>query len=307
MTKIAYKLLKSKRKSKRNSKRKSKKSKTKNIKNVESIINMLKDYKYGRIHGDLLNLLLVKYGARKAFLLESSNFVGEEEYVKEILNIASDIGLCKTRDIISLEDHPRYWITKEKLNNIPETDEDIGDLLGMKNPGGEFYDYTKKRLSLSIFEEKTGGVATTELLLGDMKDEDNQLFAKKKTRSFNKVMKNLNLPYKFVYNFDQNDGAIKRLEELERRNIDYIREHIREYTNDIDNCIIRRDNNPIIDLFKRSIFIYENNQLLFNKYLPLFIYIYKLLIDEVGETSDFDTKMEDINSKFIDLIELNLN
>jgi hypothetical protein len=139
-----------------------------------------------------------------------------------------------------------------------------------------------------------------------MKDKDNQLFAKKKTRSFNKVMKSLNLPYEFIYEFDQNDGVIKRLE-LERRNIDYIREHMREYTNDIDNCIIRRDNNPIIDLFKRSIFIYENNQLLFNKYFPLFIYIYKLLIGEVGNPSDFDTKMEDINNKFIDLIELNLN
>jgi hypothetical protein len=266
---------------------------------------MLRNREYARIHGSLFNLLLVLYGGRKAFLLETVNFIGTE-YAQDILNIASDIGLYKTDDILSLEDHPRYWITKGKLDKIPETREEIGELLGMKNPGGEFYDYTKKRLILDIYEEM-GGDITTELLSGDIEDEDNKLFAKNKTRSFNKVMKSLNLPYKFVYHLQQDDGSDKRLKELERRNIDYIRKNMNQYKSDIGNCINRYDDsNPIIDLFQRSISIYENNKELFNKFFPLFIYILKVLIDEVGESPDFESKIEDIHNKFIDLIELNL-
>jgi len=274
-------------------------------KKIDLIINMLKDDQYIRIYGSLFNLLLVKYGARKAYLLESAEFHGTE-YTKYILNISSNIGLCKTDDILTIEDYPRYWIHKGKLE-IPKTDEEIGELLGMKNPGRSYFDYTKKRLSLDIIEEKTGSSITTELLSGDIKDEDNKIFAKNKVDSFNKVMKSLNLPYTFVYILQQDDGSEKRLQELERRNINYIRKNINNYINDINNCIVKHDDNPIEDLFKRSISIYKNNSLLFNKFVPLFIYIYKVFNDEVAsESQDFKTKIQDIHNKFIDLIELNL-
>jgi hypothetical protein len=141
------------------------------------IIDMLKNHLYQDINDFLLNLLLVKYKARNAYLLESANFINSEYSVFDMLNLSKTIGFLITKDITSLPNYPRYWISIEKLNKVPETDEEIGTLLGMKNPGGDYYNYKNKRLYLYINEEKTGVNITTELVLVNINDIDNKQFA----------------------------------------------------------------------------------------------------------------------------------
>jgi len=295
---------KTNRKSRRTTRHKTRRTSQTKVKNMEFVIKMLKSNKYADIQNVLFNLLLVHYGGRKAFLLESSNYTDSEHNIEEILKIISDTSLHVEKDITALEDYPRYWITKEKIDKIPETYEEIGHLLGMKNPGGDFYDYRKKRLTLTINEEKTGVDVTTELLKGDMKDIDNVMFAKNKADSFTAVMIQHHLPYTFVYTLVQDDGTVKRLKELKNVNMDYMIEHIYEYKNDLANALLERGNtHPIITLFLRAV---TKNKKLFHTYLPLFVYIYKVENKEVDnkyENIDFDEKQSNINKKFVDLIE----
>ncbi len=296
-------MITSRRKPRRNTRRtirhKTRRTSQTKVKNMEFVIKMLKSNKYADIRNVLFNLLLVHYGGRKAFLLESSNFTHSEHNIEEILKIISDTSLHVEKDITGLEDYPRYWVTKEKLDKVPKTDEEIGHLLGMKDPGGDFYDYRKKRLTLTINEEKTGADVTTELLKGDMKDIDNVMFAKNKADSFTTVMTQHHLPYTFVYTLEQDDGTVKRLKELKNENMDYMIEHIHEYKNDLANALLKVDNtHPIITLFHRAV---SKNKKLFHHYLPLFVYIYNVFNKD--ENIDFDKKQSNINKKFIDLIE----
>jgi hypothetical protein len=264
------------------------------------IIDMLKNHLYQDINDFLLNLLLVKYKARNAYLLESANFIKSEYSVFDMLNLSKTIGFLITKDITSLPNYPRYWISIEKLNKVPETDEEIGTLLGMKNPGGDYYNYKNKRLYLYINEEKTGVNITTELVLGNINDIDNKQFAINKINDFNEIMTNLNLPYIFTYDFSEDDGTIIRHNELSIKNIEYIKNNYNNYINDFLNIlsIHQETDHIIITLFNRCL---DNNKLL-DKYISIFLYVYQVINEEILEFEDYKSKLEYINNKFIDLI-----
>lgn len=270
-------------------------------KKMERVITMLKSDTYATIRDVLLNLLLVHYGGRNAFLLESANYTNSEYKIEDLLRILSETSLHVVKDSTSLPDYPRYWVTKEKLKSKPETDEEIGQLLGMKNPGGEFYDYTKKRLSLRIKEKKTGATITTELLKGDIKDADNIAFSKQKAESFHVVMKSLGLPYTFTYHLEQDDGTKKRLHELKEENMDYLKEHLAEYKDDLVNALLEKEGtHPIIILFEKAV---STPHKLFRTYLPLFVSIFKMF----NKDSYIDDKKQTkINKKFVEIIQSTL-
>ena len=252
---------------------------------IEDIINMLK--KNNDIYDFLFNLLLVNYGARKAYLLESVEFGDKISDILELLKF-SDFSIEK--DILSIEDYPRYWITKDKLKHIPEHDEEIGHLLGMKNPGGNYGDSKNKRVYLTIIEEKTNTVVKAEILMGDKNDKDNKLHAKSDVNKFNKVMRDLNLPYKFIYKLEQDDGTIIRFEEMKRKNIKYIKKNRILYRDDLYN----NADDYISKLFISSI----NDKKLFSKYLPLFMYVYQIINEEILSQEDDKIKLEYINEMF---------
>jgi hypothetical protein len=235
------------------------------------LIEILKNpSKTGEISEFLLNLLLVKYEARKAYLFETANY--KQKNTKDMLQIALDNGLSIQKDLLSLDEFSRYWISKGKLYKIPETDEEIGFLLGMKDPGGEYYDYKNKRLSLDIYEHNTGSNITSELLIGDIGDIDNIRYAIEKVELFNKVIDDLSLKshYHFVSEFHQDDGSIKRLRELSKKNMKYIREHKQDYLNDLYNALSDEEYERLKIIFIDSL----NSNKLFNNYLPMFIDIY---------------------------------
>ncbi len=279
------------------------------------LINMLTNddfmgiYKRGK-YDFILNIFLVKYDARKAYLFEWSNYSNmsrekcEECEVSSFLKIISSLGLHYDLDPQSIPGYPRYFVSKEKLKNIPDDDEQIGQLLGFKDPGGNFYDYTQKRITLYIKEVITGVCIITEILspLRNIHDTDVQEHAREKVDSFNKVMCQLNMPYHFIYEIEEKDGSIKRLEELKKMNLKYIDENKEYYIEyDLENSVLPEDaeNNYIINIFKKCL----SDKNLLSKYLPLFEYIYELYNDI--ENQDYYKKVNLIN-RYLIVIELSL-
>jgi hypothetical protein len=278
------------------------------------LIDMLNDEKLVKTHAlydFIFNLLLVKHNARQAYLFETSNFltenVGDQEhmsYISSFLRLISSIGLFYQLDPISFPDYPRYWVSKEKIKKIPINDEEIGQLLGFKDPGGDYFNFREKRLTLRIKEEITGSGILTEILSPHMISKV-QEHAKEKVESFNKVINNINhmyhldMPYHFIYMIEQDDGTLKRLEELQKMNMKYLNDNKKDYMNDLENVLDLQGEevlmHPIMDLFKKSL----KDKKLFKKYLPLFEYIYELYNEDSG---DYKTIINLINRRFIDLL-----
>ncbi len=268
-------------------------------KDINKIIQMIKESNNNTILDFLFNLLLVKYEAREAYLLEVANYMNED--IDTLLIIASDIELFIKKDKLSLENYPRYFITKKILKKEPDSDEEIGNLLGMKDAGGYYFNYKMKRLDLQIYEEKMDTSITSEVVLGDINDIDNQKYAEDKVNKFNNVMIKLKLPYRFVYKYNQDDGTIKRFEELKMKNLEYIIQNKDEYINDLANEILGDEkSHPIIILFNKSI----ANMRLFNIYYPLFMYIYDIINNEILQYKNYHEKVENINNKFIEIISI---
>jgi len=273
------------------------------MKRVQSLVKMLENPDNEDLYNFLFNLLLVLHGGRKAYLFESSNFIqmSDKRKTDDLLKIAKDYGLFVQKDPVSLEDYPRYWIVKEKLNKIPLTDEDIGELLGMKDPGGDYFNYKKKRLTLYINESTKKANITTELVKGDKTDKENIDHAKNRVDTFNAIMIELGLPYRFSYIFEQDDGTLKRAKELKIKNMKYIQENVKEYVNDISNLVVIRDNHhPLMDLFEKC----AKNDALLTAYLPVYMHIYRLFNNglHAGEV-EASKRIQKINKKFVDHIQ----
>lgn len=267
-------------------------SSEKSVKATESVlIDMLlnDDEKHESFMGKegkydfILNLLLVKYDARKAYLFEAANFsISEENREKDIssfLKIISSLGLHYDLDPQSIDyPYPRYFVSKEKLKNVPDDDEQIGQLLGFKDPGGDFFNYRNKRISVRISEVISGVEIMVEILSPHRNIDDIDVLehAREKVNSFNRVMHYLKLPYHFKYEIQQQDGTIKRLEELKKMNLKYLNENSYYYIEyDLENALAADDEpqkHPIVSIFKECL----KDKNLLRKYLPLFEYMYDL-------------------------------
>ena len=132
---------------------------------------------------------------------------------------------------------------------------------------------------------------TSEIVLEDM--EDIVEFAKQKVALFNEAMIERQLPYRFKYKIDVDDGTIQRMTELNNGNTEYIITHQKEYIDDLEN-IFNQSVHPFITLFKKII----HNKRLLVKYTPLFLMIYK----QFNKWTILDNgQLERIYKKFIDM------
>lgn len=246
-----------------------------------------------------MQYLLVKYGGRKAFLLETSEY--SPETVQKFLALAKEIGLNVTKDRLGLESSPRYLIHAGKLKTIPRNDEDLGALLGFKDPGGDFGDWRHSRTTLDISPtaETCGfgcvGASTTELVKGNR--QEIEAFADMKVRSFNNVMTKLGLPYRFDYGIQEKHGSLRRSEELKRMNMKYIRTNKHLYINDLWNQLNGDENHPFLLLFETVI---KNKETL-KRYLPFYLYFYRLINDD-KVMYDTKTIIKRLNKKFLELL-----
>jgi hypothetical protein len=268
---------------------------------MEKIVAELKKGEMGNdIRWVLLNLLLVQFGARQAFLIETANLDRglKKARFSEIIKRLHSAGIHAYLDPISVEgleekykpylgkelihvgfpalsdeENPRFWVTRsDKKMNIPTTEEEVGILLGMKDPGGDYYHFTKKRTFLSIVEQGTGLEITAEVLKGDK--EENKAFAKEKANSFTEAMKQAGLPYRFRAKLEVDDGTVVRAHELAQGNTEYVVEHQKEYLNDLTNIL--SEHHVVVLVFKRMM----REKKLVKKYIPLYLSFYRIFRPE---------------------------
>jgi len=272
------------------------------MKKIQSLVKMLENLDNEDIYDFLFNLLLVLRDGRKAYLFESSNFMhmSGKKKIDDLLKIAKDCDLFVQKDPVSLDDYPRYWIVKEKLNKIPLTDKAIGKLLGMKDPGDDYFNYKEKRLTLYIKESTTGVNINTEILKGDKDDKENIDHAKNRIDAFNTIMIELDLPYRFSYIFNQDDGSLKRFKELKKKNMKYIQENVEEYVNDLYNIVVEKDTqHPLMYFFEKC----AKNESLLTTYLPVYVYVYRIFNEELYVGEEPSLHIRKINKKFADHIQ----
>lgn len=263
-----------------------KKSVSKKDKIVNKLVGLIQNHKeYGEIP---MQFLLVKFGGRKAFLLETTSY--EPSLVQKILALAKEIGLHVSKDRLGLKHAPRYLIYNEVIR-LPRTDEELGTLLGFKDPGGEYADGKQPRTTLLVAENESGA-STAELVQGSRSEIEK--FAEKKVNSFNQVMIKLGLPYRFEYGIQTDDGTLIRADKLEKLNMKYVRENKHKYIEDLWNELSGNDH-PFILLFNHVI----KNKNLLMKYLPFYTYFYRL-INEDG--IDNKTIVKRLNKKFCEFL-----
>lgn len=219
----------------------------------------------------LLNLLLVKHGGRKAYLLETAEFENENE--KEVLELPKRMGLVIQKDVTSVPNFPRYWIVRERLKMVPKDDDEIGALLGFKDSGGDFGDSKHDRVELKIYSPMIGSsIVTVEMVQGGPKDPANLAHARGKVKAFNDVMKHLGLPYRFRHKFTQLDGSLTRLDKLRELDEVYIRKHIHDYVNmDLSDTV--HDWPRLRDPVRKWL----RNKDMLRQHLPFFEYMYAVL------------------------------
>ena len=181
----------------------------------------------------LLQLLLVHEGARKAYLLETGN---DEFHISHLLILelfAKDLPLSITTDPLSNPQFPCYFIHKEPID-VPKNDEDIGKLLGMFRPGGDFGNYWKKRYYLEIYHQGTQMFA--EILGVDSIDNEQfDIYYEEKKKMWNGVLEKYQLPFSFDFRVSVDDGRKFRHQKLLELDIDYITSHQEKYENDMFN------------------------------------------------------------------------
>lgn len=270
----------------------------KTLHSIKRILTLLKNKEKRHAYDTLLNLILVIHGGRKAYLFETIELLPDHEKdVTMLLTLSKEIGLFVKKDPLNYEHAPRYWISREKLEKIPETDVEMGTLLGFKDPGAEYNGYKKKSLSLRIAEKKTDTIILVEVLLGDKEDAENQAHASDLIHRFDTIMKELELPYRFEFGFNQNDGTLKRVEELTMENMSYLKMHEHDYISDIWNEDIAIDH-PIILLFKRCV----NDSSLLHRFLPFYLYLYRVINKQILSKDELEIKKQKINKAFTKII-----
>lgn len=242
-----------------------------------------------------LNVLLVMGSGRQAYLFETSEYMDDD--IPSILDNMKKMNLCIQRDPLSDSHYPRYWVTQNALGRrLPNTHRQIGELLGMKYPGGRFSDYQHKRLFLHIHEKQTGCQIMAEQMKGDQKDVMNREFARNRVKRFNCTMVTLGLPYRYKAVFEQDDGTLRRRRELENQNIRYMRSNQFAYRDDLWNM---GDTDALIDMFFRVLRVptTERKQLL-HQYIPVFLFSYDLINHTIGKQWNDSDKVKQLNKMF---------
>lgn len=237
----------------------------------------------------LLQFLLVRSGARKAYFFDDT---GDAENVKKTIERARSFGLHVKKDPTTSDENPGYWIY-QRLDTLPKTDKEVGTVLGFLQPldGTSFGNFRNRRVSLHISEKTTKTHLTSEILVDDTKDMRD--LARQKVQRFDQHMIERDLPYRFKYEIDVEDGTLQRMEKLEQGDKEYLVKHRKHYLNDLEN-IFDKPIHPLITLFKQMI----QDQPLRKKYTPLFLHIYKMFNKWMILT---DKQLETIYKKFIEL------
>lgn len=179
----------------------------------------------------IFNLIFVKYGARNAMLIEMDNFNNDENTMK----IFSQI--CKSWNLhmipLSWMDY-RYIVSKTP--QFPENDMELGKALGFLCYDHDFANLNIERVELRISEVNSNVIAYVEVCERFKCDSKVAIkHLKNLCIAFNMAMKMEDLNYSFHYSMEQIISENLLLKHLQQKDMDYVIEHIDDYTNLIYN------------------------------------------------------------------------
>lgn len=184
----------------------------------------------------VVNILLVYFGKRPSFLLESANFEKDRwrNLHRKIKTIVSDLNLVETLDPLGLENYPRYFISKKPIR-IPQRDQDIAQLLGM-SWSGDFSDFRQPRHTIGIVVDKVGEIFT-QIVGGNVTIKPHFELWKKRAKDWEKTWnantQNHKLSFSTIKLYDP--GTLQREKKMMQQDLDYIKKHSQDFDNDAWN------------------------------------------------------------------------
>lgn len=215
----------------------------------------------------LINILLVYENVRTSYLLETANINFELTHIDIILIICKELKLHILKDKIAYNKYPRFFIHKN-LKNTPNNDEKIGIALDMFKPGGNYYDYTQKRVIYQITEETTNTHLYSEVILfNEVNFEEFEKYTTNKKNNWNNILIKYNLPFKFKFETIIDDGIEIRIQKINENDIQYIINNSKEYINDINNFDFKECAELILlikNICKKDYILQENDKNKFN-------------------------------------------
>lgn len=197
----------------------------------EFIQSFFNHYKDKPIMEYLLNILLVYENKRPAFLIETANSQFNTTYWLPINYLIKILKLNKS-EIFSIPEYPRYLIYKS-IDKLPESDIELGYLLGMTYLNDNYSDFRLYRTIYKIYETYNNFELYVEIAL----DNHNLVIKNNidKLKEFNYIINKYKLPYRLACKKEYDHGTIKRYNELFNKNYNYVIKYKNEYINDILN------------------------------------------------------------------------
>jgi len=214
-----------------------------------------------KLREPILNLLLVCYGVRPAFLYEETNYINDNKNSTLLFNIIinriNNIGCLKlitkkdnskfTRIYVYLDEssrikiNPKLYPVDTIIKNNPNSiidDNEIAKILDFNCIGHNYYSPQINRVEISVFiKDKTTNVnysiktEVCEEIKFDRKEADAKYseFQRKINDVINEYNYECFYEIKFIFSFQT------KLDMLKRANIKFIKENLDEYINDLEN------------------------------------------------------------------------
>jgi hypothetical protein len=245
----------------------------------------------------VVNVTLVYYNERDAFLYESTNFKNNTQFIYKLVEMFNNNG-AKFKIKNDEYTFPRFlvykedsWIDKD-LEKNPDNirdDSSLAKYLGFQCVGHDFSNYWESRITVSFFVEnpkynKRANIVTEVCEINKIPKNEIERIAFEKLERFNSVLKQYDLKVTVDITVDQ--GVNSRIKKVDEKNIVYIRDNIDDYTNDIENEYGNFDKTYTYQ------YLEKNNYKIDYKFIDFLKFFYNYMVD--GVFDDFHAKF-DIN------------
>lgn len=199
----------------------------------------------------VIDIYLVATDARKCCLLEYANFKNKYTitmFYNNILTIINNVNNYIENKLTIFEEniypYPRLLICKLndythifntlKTCHYKDYEYQLGSLLEMLYPGNDFYNFNKPRITGRILINNICIYAET-FTYYDFEIEYCCIYQhlSEKVSKFNNILNNLNISCE--YSIVQDDGLEYRVKQINKNNLKYVQENVRDYINDIYN------------------------------------------------------------------------
>jgi len=200
--------------------------------------SFLQSFEQTPFFSSMLNIVLVKLGVRKATLIElndasiKANLAKGSTKGKLFDSVIHQFQLVKTPDFVPY----RFFVTQKPIQK-PQTESEIGELLGFECKEHNFSNQNIDRICYKIVETQTNAEIYAEMCETWKIENEERLreIQNKKVKLWNQTMNQNQLPYRFSLKIVRISPITTLLNRKNYRNKQYVLEHLNEYKDLLDN------------------------------------------------------------------------